>query len=62
MYNFVPRKKSGELGEAIHFTISLGVAALKPGYDSSSLISAADKAMYKAKRDGRNKVVSHSTL
>lgn len=61
-YNFVPRKKTGELGDAIHFTISLGVAALKPDYDSSSLISAADKAMYKAKSDGRNKVVCHSQL
>lgn len=62
MYNFVPRKKSGELGEAIHFTISLGVAALKPGYDASSLISAADKAMYKAKSDGRNRVACYSKL
>ncbi|MCA1743847.1 MAG: GGDEF domain-containing protein, partial [Desulfovibrionales bacterium] len=61
-YNFVPRKKSGELGEAIRFTISVGVSALKSDYDASSLISAADKAMYKAKGDGRNKVVCHSKL
>ncbi|WP_045215750.1 GGDEF domain-containing protein [Desulfonatronovibrio magnus] len=61
MYNFVPRKKSGQLGEAIRFTISIGVAQLRSEYDSSDLISAADKALYMAKNSGRNRVKAISS-
>lgn len=35
-------------------TISLGVAEYKPGDELETIISAADVAMYHAKRDGRN--------
>jgi diguanylate cyclase (GGDEF)-like protein len=47
-------------GQLIPVTISLGVAGL-PQVDASEpigLISAADDALYKAKRDGRNRVFS----
>lgn len=44
-------------------TISLGVATLIPQRDSSpdQLIMAADQALYQAKRDGRNQVVSRKS-
>jgi diguanylate cyclase (GGDEF)-like protein len=41
------------------YTISVGVAAWEPGMSVSELIEAADKAMYEAKRRGRNRVVVH---
>ncbi len=61
-YNFVPRKSTGELGDPLQFTISIGVAQLQQGYDSSQLISAADKALYRAKDSGRNRVVTYSQI
>jgi diguanylate cyclase (GGDEF)-like protein len=41
-----------------HITASLGVASLEDGHDESRLIEAADAALYRAKRDGRNRVSS----
>ncbi len=37
-------------------TISIGVAALQPGEDASSLLARADQALYQAKREGRDRV------
>ena len=42
-------------------TVSLGVATLTPGGSLDSLISDADKALYRAKRSGRNKIVQAHT-
>ncbi|GAB5382851.1 MAG: GGDEF domain-containing protein [Aliiglaciecola sp.] len=41
-------------------TISMGVADLNDGLDTESAFRSADRALYKAKRSGRNKVVIHS--
>jgi len=41
----------------IDVTVSGGVATLSDGDDSKSLLARADKALYRAKREGRNKVV-----
>jgi len=47
--------------EAMCGTVSIGIAdSTHAGLEFSSLITAADKAMYRAKQDGRNRVVMHS--
>ena len=48
-------------GEALQSTISIGVADTKhAGLEFASLLVAADKAMYRAKQEGRNRVIMHS--
>lgn len=39
-------------------TISVGLATRKKGEDADSLIERADAALYRAKREGRDRVVS----
>jgi two-component system cell cycle response regulator len=41
----------------IEVTISIGIAALGPNDDAAAVIKRADLALYRAKRDGRNRVV-----
>ncbi|MCX7989476.1 MAG: GGDEF domain-containing protein [Aquificaceae bacterium] len=40
------------------FTVSVGVASYREGDDINSLIERADKALYKAKSQGKNRVVA----
>ncbi|MGA2829607.1 MAG: GGDEF domain-containing protein [Streptosporangiaceae bacterium] len=50
-------------GQAVQVTVSVGVAALDAGArrELSELLAAADAALYRAKRDGRNQVQMIST-
>jgi two-component system cell cycle response regulator len=42
---------------ALEVTISIGIAALAPEDTPAAIIKRADQALYRAKRDGRNRVV-----
>ncbi len=44
--------------QQIKVTVSLGCATLQPGESGTELFDRADKALYQAKRSGRNRVVS----
>ncbi len=50
-------------GQSVQVTVSVGVAALDAGSsrELSDLLAAADAALYRAKRDGRNQVQMIST-
>jgi two-component system cell cycle response regulator len=43
--------------KTIDVTISIGIAALGPDDNAAAVIKRADRALYRAKRDGRNRVV-----
>ena len=43
-------------GEPLRFTVSIGLAVLRDGDDPEKLLARADKALYRAKREGRNRV------
>ena len=46
-----------EAARSIEVTISIGIAGLGPRDTAASVIKRADQALYRAKRDGRNRVV-----
>ena len=52
------RVSVGEIGETLSATVSIGIAMCpRDGSDMSSLIHSADLAVYRAKIQGRNRVV-----
>jgi diguanylate cyclase len=51
-----------EKGEAISITISIGVSSLAKNDSASTVIDRADKALYQAKKAGKNRVVSEAIL
>jgi len=56
----VTNRRTGEtLGQV---TLSAGAAQLSPGESTSSLVHRADEALYLAKREGRNRVMSQRDL
>jgi diguanylate cyclase (GGDEF)-like protein len=46
----------GRDGEVVRVTCSFGVAQLRPADDGRELFAAADRALYRAKRKGKNRV------
>ncbi|MGD0167664.1 MAG: diguanylate cyclase [Gaiellaceae bacterium] len=50
------RRIPNENGAAISITASFGVASFQPGGSRERLLAAADEALYRAKRAGRNRV------
>ena len=43
-------------GQALELTLSLGVAIRQAGEPSDALLARADRALYEAKTNGRNRV------
>jgi len=48
-------------GQHIPVSVSIGVSSIRAGDTAETLIDRADKALYRAKRDGRNRVVTEGT-
>jgi diguanylate cyclase (GGDEF)-like protein len=44
--------------DTITFTVSIGVSALQPGDTAEAFLARADKALYAAKHQGKNRAVS----
>jgi len=55
--NIEDRVRVGSLEDQRIVTVSLGVACLRPGEDAETLLHRVDAALYRAKKDGRNRVV-----
>lgn len=55
----VKRSTGENLGR---ITMSFGISSIKPGDTPESLIARADAALYKSKREGRNKVTGEDSL
>jgi diguanylate cyclase (GGDEF)-like protein len=51
-------KFSSVSNHALHITVSIGACRLEPGEEMKALVKRADKAMYVAKQEGKNRVSS----
>ena len=52
-------KRAPQGAKAVDVTISIGIATLDTADDNAStILKRADQALYRAKRDGRNRVVA----
>lgn len=56
----IRRRTTGE--EISSITVSIGVAELRPGEAAEHLIDRCDRALYRAKRAGRNRVMTEEDL
>ncbi len=54
--SLMERSFVGQEGAAVSVTCSFGVAQHSPGLDERDLFAAADRALYRAKREGKNRV------
>jgi len=54
------RRSTGE--EISSITVSMGVAQYRPGESPEALVERCDRALYQAKRSGRNRTVSENEL
>ena len=50
------RMRFPDLGEGFSITVSIGIAQYRPAEDLKELLQRADAALYRAKREGRNRV------
>lgn len=46
-----------EFSDGLHCTISIGVAQMRPGDTPDTLVHRADTALYRAKKEGKNRVM-----
>lgn len=53
----IEKTKFNYAGKAINITISCGIAELQVGDNQETLFVRADKALYQAKKKGRNQCV-----
>jgi len=59
---FAERAFLGREGQVVHVTCSFGVAQLALGTGPRELFSAADRALYRAKREGKNRVEAEAAV